>query len=641
MKDVTIGSLFDGICGFPYAGQMCGAKTLFTSEIEPFPIAVAKTRFPDAKHYLDVSQLNGAEVPPVSIVTFGSPCQDMSVAGKQRGMKHEDQGDDETTRSGLFFEAVRIIKEMRKATNGEYPRFAVWENVPGAFSSNQGRDFLAVLQALASVADNTVSIPEPKGLRWAYAGCIVGDGYSIAWRTYDAQYWGVPQRRRRIYLIADFASERAGQILFEQYGVSGHTASCDEAGQETPADAVGRADRGVGSAVGIANQRNMGGISPFVCNESGKGYWMSGFGCLRAEGENRPSRPSHCVVYPAVAWTYRGRENGCNIETQDELAYALREPSGGGSQANVVYPAIARTLAARYDSSPCDDRGQNVIAIHQNADGEVRTSDKAYTVNTNGNATGRNSPVIALQANGIDRALTAGCNGAGWRENEMYTLNTIDRHAVVFENHAQDSRITECGDVAPVVSAKYGTGGNNTPIVCESAATIDCRNLVMNPEQSGTLQCKSNGGYSLNYTNPCLHPKVTGPLMANSHPGSYTGQDAFSDMLPVVPGKPPRRYIVRRLTPTECLRLQGYPDDWCDIAPSSDVVFWNEVRRVYAKIMGKTCKPLASVEAYVEKLKTDAAIYKAAGNSLAIPCAYDVLRRCVDDEWNRQGGMYL
>ncbi len=179
------------------------------------------------KHYGDVSKINGSEIEPVDVITFGSPCQDMSVAGKREGMKHSEQGDEETTRSGLFYEAVRIIEEMRKATNGEYPKYAVWENVPGAFSSNKGEDFRAVLEALCSVCDSAVSIPKPYDskrtkLVWNKAGEIVGDGYSVAWRTLDAQYWGVPQRRKRIYLVADFTGGSAGKILFESEGLSGN-----------------------------------------------------------------------------------------------------------------------------------------------------------------------------------------------------------------------------------------------------------------------------------------------------------------------------------------------------------------------------------------------------------------------------------
>ena len=218
----TLGSLFDGSGGFPLAGSMCGIEPIFASEIEPYPIAVTKSRFPHMKHYGDVTKINGAELEPVDVITFGSPCQDLSVAGKRAGLKHEDNGDEETTRSGLFMEAIRIIKEMREATNGVYPRFAVWENVFGAFSSNKGEDFKTVLEEFVKVVEPSAEMaPVPKG-GWAYSDVIVGDGWSIAYRTYDAQYWGVPQRRRRIYLVADFGGECASEISFKREGLRGY-----------------------------------------------------------------------------------------------------------------------------------------------------------------------------------------------------------------------------------------------------------------------------------------------------------------------------------------------------------------------------------------------------------------------------------
>ena len=194
------------------AGALFGIEPVWSSEIEPYPMRVTAKRFPNMKQLGDVTKINGAEVDPVDIITFGSPCQDLSVAGKQLGI-HEGQ------RSNLFFEAIRIIKEMRNATSDQFPRFAVWENVPGAFSSNRGRDFQAVLKAFCEICEPNADVPFPDRGGWKPSGCIVGNGFSVAWRTYDAQYWGVPQRRKRIYLIADFRSERAGTILFEQEGM--------------------------------------------------------------------------------------------------------------------------------------------------------------------------------------------------------------------------------------------------------------------------------------------------------------------------------------------------------------------------------------------------------------------------------------
>lgn len=224
MKHLKLGSLFDGSGGFPLAGALFDVEPVWASEIEPFPIRVTKQRFPGMKHLGSVTDVNGAEIEPVDIITFGSPCQDLSVAGKQVGIH---QGE----RSNLFFEAIRIIKEMRDGTSNQFPRFAVWENVPGAFSSNKGADFQAVLQAFCDIKEEgRVSLlGPPKHGRWSPAGTILGHDWSLAWRVYDAQFWGVPQRRKRIYLVADFAGERAGKILFESEGITWNPQTCREA----------------------------------------------------------------------------------------------------------------------------------------------------------------------------------------------------------------------------------------------------------------------------------------------------------------------------------------------------------------------------------------------------------------------------
>ena len=233
---LTLGSLFDGSGGFPLAGMIHGIEPVWASEIEPFPIRVTKNRFPSMKHLGSVTDVDGSKVEPVDIITFGSPCQDLSVAGKQAGI-HEGQ------RSNLFFEAIRIIREMRNATSNHFPRFAVWENVPGAFSSNKGHDFQAVLQAFAEIGEkgSEVSVPFPEKGKWLSAGTVVGNGWSLAWRVYDAQFWGVPQRRKRIYLVADFGSERAGKILFKPESVSGNPETGGEEGQGTAENAEGSA----------------------------------------------------------------------------------------------------------------------------------------------------------------------------------------------------------------------------------------------------------------------------------------------------------------------------------------------------------------------------------------------------------------
>lgn len=213
---LKLGSLFDGSGGFPLAGALNDIEPVWASEIERYPVRVTKTRFPNMRHLGDITKINGGKIEPVDIITFGSPCQDISQAGRRAGMKHEGNGDEETTRSGLFFEAIRIIKEMRKATNGVYPRIAIFENVPGAFTSNEGGDFQKALEEFCRVVDDTVSIPKPPNGKWLNAGQVMGNNYSIAWRTFNAQYWGVPHRRKRVYLIASFANQRASEIFSEQ-----------------------------------------------------------------------------------------------------------------------------------------------------------------------------------------------------------------------------------------------------------------------------------------------------------------------------------------------------------------------------------------------------------------------------------------
>ena len=187
------------------------------------------------KHLGDITKINGSEIEPVDVITAGSPCQDLSVAGKRAGLAGE--------RSGLFMEQMRVIKEMRKADElrgktDEYirPRYLVWENVPGAFSSNKGEDFRCVLEEIAKVVEEDADIPGPPKGGWPYSGCIMGDGWSIAWRIHDAQFWGVPQRRKRIALVADFGGRSAPEILFVRKGLSRDTEPSKQARQETSGD---------------------------------------------------------------------------------------------------------------------------------------------------------------------------------------------------------------------------------------------------------------------------------------------------------------------------------------------------------------------------------------------------------------------
>ena len=263
-------------------------------------------------HLGDICKINGAEIEPVDVITGGSPCQDLSVAGKRAGLQGE--------RSGLFMEQMRIIKEMRQATNGVYPRIMVWENVPGAFSSNKGEDFRAVLEETAKIADETAVIPRPPD-KWTTAGCIMGDQWSIAWRVLDAQFWGVPQRRRRIALVADFGGQSAPEILFKSDSVSGHFA---ESGTEREGVA-GDAEKGVGTTeylTGWDHQEKRifsdRGVSPTLSgSDGGGGRTVCGY-----------VMPSEPVTYPGDGITSKqnaskGTPGVCHTLNQDSRNYVV------------------------------------------------------------------------------------------------------------------------------------------------------------------------------------------------------------------------------------------------------------------------------------------------------------------------------
>jgi DNA (cytosine-5)-methyltransferase 1 len=522
-------SLFDGSGGFPLAASLCGIEPVYASEVEPYPIAVTKSRFPNMKHLGDVSRIKGAEIEPVDIITFGSPCQDMSVAGKRAGLKHTAVGDEETTRSGLFMEAIRIIKEMRVKTNGIYPRFAVWENVSGAFSSNRGEDFRLVLEEFIKITEPNAVMPAVPQAGWAYADCISGDGWSIAYRVFDAQHWGVLQRRRRIYLVADFRGECAGKILFEREGVRGYFTQSRTPGQGI----AGNTENGTGTD-------DRAGESELVLDDQG-GQQIS----VRADGKSP---------------TLRAEAHG-----------------------NV--PCVINKKTLVYDTRGNGD-GETVPTITGDHNNRV-TDYTALCI--------EEQPVYCLQGNGIDRADTAGCNGKGWREDKCYTLNTIDRPAVCYQK------------------------------VVGSLCATDYKWVQQQQVGEGKL-----------IVEPCPYQKATGPLMANSHPGSYTGQDAYTDMFVVGKEKPvavPVHYIVRRLTPTECARLQGFPDTWGhpdkkENFTDEEYKFWLEVRNAYAKINNKAVKDYTKAQmlAWYSKLHTDSAEYKMWGNGIALPNALYVMQ---------------
>ena len=552
-NNLTLGSLFDGSGGFPLGGILCGITPIWSSEIEPFPVCVTEKRLPNVKHYSDIKRLNGADLEPVDNITFGSPCQDMSIAGKRDGLGG--------SRSNLFFEAVRIIKEMRCATNGKYPRYAVWENVCGAYSSNQGEDFRCVLETLCKVKDESVSIPRPA--KWNTAGEIVGDGFSVAWRTLDAQFWGVPQRRRRIFLVTDFGGSSAGKILFESEGLSGHF----EKSRLARENSAGSTEKSSGATI-----------------------------CLNDHGGNR-------------------------MDITDDVTCTLR--------AETHHP-------------PC-----------------------------------------VLNAAGFCTEHSANSRSIGFEEETSPTLRAGTVPAAVFENHSQDTRYTRLDKIAPTVSSTFGTGGNNQPLVVENVGNFDIRltsentknvranvyetNVARTLDTGGTSPDRNQGGVAVvaygidraafnqgenakfNFAvdeerQPTIVAKGAGavaqPAYTTSKVSFFTNcSKEIANALVATDYKDPPivndsglEYIVRRLTPTECARLQGFPDDWCsdlrEENPTEDEIsLWQKIFNEYNKAVGKNCKPKTEkqIRKWLKNPYSDSAAYKMWGNGVALPCVVFVL----------------
>lgn len=521
-------------------------------------------------HLGDITKMSGYTIPPVDVITFGSPCKDLSIAGKRAGMAGE--------RSGLFSEAIRIIREMRYATFGAYPKYAVWENVPGAFSSNKGEDFHAVLQSLCRVIDPDAVIPRPTdargGIKWPRAGAVLADHYSLAWRTMDAQYWGVPQRRLRISLVLDLTGGRAGEILFEPESLRGHFAPGITPGQAT----AGTVENGAGTADRAFTLKIRSG-----CEGGGKGALVQ---TEKSATLSTLQDQTLFVAEPPKAYSF------------DSLASNSMKSSNPHSGCREV--EIAKTLDT---SLPDPAKNQGGIAIVE--------------------------PTFCIQGNTIDRADTAGANGTGVKEDVCYTLNTIDRPAVAFALDCRNMTANE--ELSATLQAK-GNGGQSLNYINPVAEPLiyDARGNgdgTTSPTMTGdhnsrvtdytaiTLQGDTVAGALLarDYKGPdradSLGRVIAQPVGADLYNGTLTGDKAVTlttaagqggaDTGPSVIEKI-IRWIVRRLTPTECERLQGYPDGWTDLGE------WIDSK-------GKTHKD------------ADTPRYKALGNSIALPQWYYVL----------------
>lgn len=597
--NLTLGSLFDGSGGFPLAGVIAGITPIFNSEIEPFAVRLTEVRFPTVKHYGDVSKISGADIPPVDIITFGSPCQDMSVAGKRAGL--------EGSRSNLFYQATRIIKEMRAATDGKYPRYAVWENVPGAFSSNKGEDFRCVLEEMCSIKDPEVSVPQCR--KWESAGKILGDGYSIAWRELDAQYWGVPQRRKRIYLVADFGGWSADKILFESEGLSGYSAESFRAWQAS-AGCVGEGSDKAGTDVG-----------------------------LMFENHSQDSRYTGPLdVAQTVLSTFGTGGNNQPFVVQTPKTLKIRCGCEGGGKGPLIQDNKSATLSTHNDQTLFQPTAFGICSKDSNAmksknpDSGFYEADTTRCLDANGGNPSCNQggmAVVAIEGNGSRPSH----HGDGYSESDaMYTLNATEQHAVAFANkHA-----TLSANDGPKGPSSQMLGNPEENFVGEPSYGIDRAaynqgknakyNFAVEEEVEPTMVAKGPGA-------------VAQSVFSSSKASYFThAEEELANTLVATDWKDPPiindgsepEYIVRRLTPTECARLQGFPDWWTDDLadenPSEEeIAKWREYFSSYTSVMGCKEKTDAQIKKFLQEPYTDSAAYKLWGNGIALPNAVFVL----------------
>ena len=604
---MTHGALFSGSGGFELAGSLCGIRPLWASEIEPFAVAVGMKNFPEALHLGDISKLNGAELPPVDIISGGSPCQDMSIAGKRSGL--------EGSRSTLFHEQIRIVKEMREATNGKQPRYMVWENVPGAFSSNKGEDFRCVLEEIIHISEPDVLIPRPpRGGKWSNAGAIVGDGYSLAWRVFDAQYWGVPQRRRRIYLVADFGGECAPEILFKRESLRGDFAPGRDQGQEV----AGSPGEGI-KAAGFCTEHSAGSRSI--------GYQEEMSPTLRAgvtpavlAVENHPNDSRVSIAEDGKVQTLTGRMG-----------------TGGGNVPMVMEPV---SVDARHT---CD---------------VVRIADTVPTIAARDYKGG--NYVLAPKT----LRMRSGCEGGGKgplvQEDKSGTI-TCNNDQVLFafgvcskESNSMKSDNPDSGFYEAKTSRTLDQNGGNP--TCNQGGIVIVEAIPL--EGNGQRPSHNGDGYNESDKMYTLNTVEQHGVACSLEVFHCTSEDEKAQTLKARDWKDPQcvcygidradvpvssiEYIVRRLTPLECCRLQGFPDAWMDDLVIEDPTpaemrFWMQVFAEHWSLVGrdkgiKLPKNAKQVKRWLASEKTDTDKYKLWGNGIALPCAMYVFEG-IAEKW--------
>ena len=646
-EPLTLGSLFDGSGGFPLAGILAGVEPVWASEIEPFAIRVTTKRLPKMQHYGDVSGISGTDLEPVDIITFGSPCQDLSIAGKRSGL--------DGSRSGLFYEAIRIVKEMREKTHGEKPRFIVWENVPGAFSSNKGEDFKAVLEEVIRIKEpEAPPLPPPEKGRWPCADCYLGDGWSVAYRVLDAQYWGVPQRRARIFLVADFAGGRAPEVLFKSEGVSGYTPQGFRQGQ----GAAGDPEESPGAAGGT----DAGGRGRVILNDQGGSRMDVSedvVSTLRAEAhhppvllDENPGAAGFCTEHSANA-----RGIGYEEETSPTLragvvpaAIAL-DYHPADSRIGIGEPEKIQTLTSRMGTG-----GNNVPLV---MDGKAHQELPPQTLKIRSGCEGGGKGAQVQ----VEKSATLGCNNdqtvfvpygicskashsmlsdnphSGFYEAK--TSRTLDQNggrpdcsqggiAVVAFAQNQRDEVRDLKNVSGALAAEPGTKQQTYVLQGSMIGRADKNGPQgdgVNEEVSFTLDTSDR--HAVAYPVYCAS-KSSFFTMAEEEMASTLVASDYKDP-PIINENEPY-YIVRRLTPTECARLQGFPDWWCSDLGTEDptdeeIRFWADVFETHRRIVTGAKKPKTEkqIRKWLKGPHSDSAEYRLWGNGIALPCAYFVL----------------
>lgn len=531
MQELTLGSLFDGIGGFCYAAQLTGRITpIWAAEIEQSCIDITRYRFPEVMHVGSVTELKGDEIQPVDIISFGSPCQDLSIAGQRKGLKGN--------RSGLFMEAIRIIEEMRLATNGKYPTFIIWENVPGAFSSADGADFRAVLEKITKA-----SIPMPASGRWANAGMVRGGEVDAAWRVLDAQFWGVPQRRKRIYLVGDFGGQRAGEILFKSESLLGyHTKSKGE-----------RAE---------------------VAGES--------TGSIRTENSG----------------TGGGEIIGLDFAHADSVVRTFEDKT----------PTLLQNMGSAGGQIPCVMHERRTVAgFTYNQGGEGKglgfEEEKAPTIMTGGRGAVfmEKKSVIPLRDE-VTRNKASNGLGVGEVGGPCPTLTTADVHSVFYEAY-QHHGYRESSTSGTLTADQNSTIRGDTPLVCKEVKYYEGQQFGNYKESDIAGTVLAGQAKIVNNGTGIIVGKESQRAKENANKKTRSIKDILKKAVQRV------IYVIRRLTPVECERLQGYPDNWTKYGADGTEI-------------------------------ADTARYRAIGNSICVFCAERVYLGILDalTEVSENGG---